>query len=513
MQNSARSRENDAEDNREVTDHQDKLPKNRTERQTAREARGNPSEIQNPPIAEANEDIASQRASISRRRDALSSTATSAATTRQHSDGIRKHTATHNQEDVQQKTSAESKKDKQTVEEPRLSGRIENEQEEKLEQLQAQLKRMSMEQSRLHSQLYQAQQKEKNMVREFNTRLNRYQLENQELSEHLQAKREESKQLRISYASLQETLDEIQERAFRSMNKGGWTAPEDGKVRDNFLRLEEKIKKWAKTNAFQNVSGRNLDHLTVAQKQEVIESLSGYCVSGNWDQIIQMMAPAVAKKVPYLFAQAMLSKDIFGGIFENPFFTLDVLGEAKFPASSQLFGLYRAMLEIDETEAHTWRAQMLRILQTPNRVSKSDIAFGGRLEAGLSRMAEQRSDQFLSGSVKYLLSTSGGNDQSVKKALADIYTFAGQLSLSVWTQRSFLDCPKLQHNVCFVNGHELMSAHAIHRLDDEEDTRLDGHSIIAIIQPAVLAFGNDDAEHYEQHKVWAGAIVLVDEST
>lgn len=166
---------------------------------------------------------------------------------------------------------------------------------------------------------------------------------------------------------------------------------------------------------------------------------------------------------------------------------------------------------VDATEAYIWRAQMLRILQTPDRVSKSDIIFGGRLEANLSRMGGQRSEQFLSGPAGCLLDRSRGNEQSVKKALADIYSYAGHLSLSVWTQRSFLECPKLQQTSRFFNGNEVMNAHAFHRLDDEEDTRLDGQPIIAMVQPAVLAFGNDNAEHYEQHKVWAEAIVLIDE--
>lgn len=155
---------------------------------------------------------------------------------------------------------------------------------------------------------------------------------------------------------------------------------------------------------------------------------------------------------------------------------------------------------------------MLRILQTPNRVSKSDFVFSGRLEANLSRMADQRSEQFLSGPVRYLLGKPSGDEQSVKKVLAGIYTCAGQLALSLWTQRSFLICLELQQIPRFFTGREEMSAHAIHQLD-EEDTRLDGQPIIAIIQPAFLAFGNDNAEHYEQHKVWAEAIVLIDERT
>lgn len=156
---------------------------------------------------------------------------------------------------------------------------------------------------------------------------------------------------------------------------------------------------------------------------------------------------------------------------------------------------------------------MLRVLQTPHRVSKSDITFAGRLEANLSRMGDLRSEKFLSGPVGCLLSRVGGGEQLAKKGLADIYAFASQLSLSVWTQRSSIECLKLPQDIRFFHGNELMSAHAIHHLDDEEDTRLDGQPIIAMIQPAVLAFGNDDAEHYEQYKIWAEAIVLIDERT
>ncbi|GAM36664.1 hypothetical protein TCE0_018r05929 [Talaromyces pinophilus] len=443
-------------------------------------------------------------------RGAFSTTATS-TTTSQASDEISKHTAIQNREDVQQKISVEISKDKQRGgEELRLPGPIENKQKAEVEHLQAVLERMSVEHSALQSRLEQAQKKEQNMRREFDKQLKNYQSENQKLLRHLNVMREESKQLRMSNTSLQETLDQIQERAFRSMDKGGWTVPEDGKIRDNFRILGGKIKKWAKSNALQIAGGKDLDHLTVDQKQEIIESLSGYCVPGNWDQIIQMMTPSVAKKVPYLFAHAILSRDIFGGMFENPFFTLEVFGEVDFPAASQLTNLYWAMIEIDATEAHIWRAQMLRILQTPSKVSKSDINFGRRLEANLSRMGAQRSEQLLSGPVRYLLDMTSGDEQSVMKALADIYTFAGQLSLSVWTQRSILQCPKFQPNIRFFNGNELMSAHAIHLLD-EEDTQLDGQPVITIIQPAVLAFGNDNAEHYEQHKVWAEAIVLIDE--
>lgn len=316
------------------TDLQIKLPKIRTERQRTGEAKRDLPEVQNFSMAQMDDDTASQKNSPSKIRDAPSSRATMATAS----------TATQSQEDVRHQPSMEISIDRQKAEEePCLHTPIENEQEAKIKQLQAYLEQMRSEHSELQSELREARMREENILQNFDTHHEDYQLENQELLQDLQTTREESKQLKIANDSLQETLDRIQERAFRSMDKGGWTAPEDGKVRDNFLRLEGKIKKWAKTNAFQIASGENLDYLTAGQKQEIIQSLSGYCISDNWDQIIQMMAPSVAKKVSYLFAHAMLSKDIFGRIFMNPFLTLEVLGDARFPAASQIFNLYRAM--------------------------------------------------------------------------------------------------------------------------------------------------------------------------
>lgn len=303
------------------------------------------SAIPNASIAEANGESGSQMNGSSRRRGGLSTATTSTATTSRPSDEISTQTATHDREDVPQKTSVGISKDKEGVEEPRFPEPLEKEQEAKAEYLEPDLEKMSSERSRLHFELEEAQKREQNMLREFHTRIENYQRDKQELLQHLKSMHEEAKQLKMSNDSLQGALDNIQERAFRSMDKGGWTAPEDGKVRDNFLRLQEKMKKWAKSNALQISSGKDLDHLTIDQKRDIIKSLSGYCIPGNWDDIIQIMTPSVARKVPYLFAHIMLSKDIFGGIFENPFLTLELLGDAGFPSASQLTGLYQAMKE------------------------------------------------------------------------------------------------------------------------------------------------------------------------
>lgn len=55
-----------------------------------------------------------------------------------------------------------------------------------------------------------------------------------------------------------------------------------------------------------------------------------------------------------------------------------------------------------------------------------------------------------------------------------------------------------------------MIAHRLQKLDDD-DHQLDGHEILAVIQPALVVFGDENGENYEHHKIWSKAIVLVAE--
>jgi hypothetical protein len=126
-------------------------------------------------------------------------------------------------------------------------------------------------------------------------------------------------------------------------------------------------------------------------------------------------------------------------------------------------------------------------------------------------VAAQLREDFLQGPARYLLLIpSNERALQMRKTLEDIFYYAAQLALSLWTQRSSLKYLTLRDLPRFFNDREDVGAHALHRLE-EEDVRLDGKQVIAVIQPTLLAFGNDEAEHYDQHKVWAKAMVLIDE--
>jgi hypothetical protein len=118
-------------------------------------------------------------------------------------------------------------------------------------------------------------------------------------------------------------------------------------------------------------------------------------------------------------------------------------------------------------------------------------------------------DNFMSSPARALLRQGAETDVMRRNMkLRDLYYRAGEIALLLWAQRAHIRCYGQQDLQVFDVDSPIMSAHRLHRLDDN-DHRLDGKMVLASIQPAVLAFGNEDAEYYDVSKTWMPAVVLV----
>ena len=92
--------------------------------------------------------------------------------------------------------------------------------------------------------------------------------------------------------------------------------------------------------------------------------------------------------------------------------------------------------------------------------------------------------------------------------LLDIFRFTGDLFSSLWKQKVAIvswGSEKFQ-KTSFAIDSDLIMAHPVHSLEDG-DSRMNGHSIQMVVQPAILAYGNEEGKNYEEFKVWAKAVV------
>jgi hypothetical protein len=88
---------------------------------------------------------------------------------------------------------------------------------------------------------------------------------------------------------------------------------------------------------------------------------------------------------------------------------------------------------------------------------------------------------------------------------------AGELFLSLWTQKVWITTRGIEElkGTDFRICSKYMEPHVCHGLLDGDDTSLDGRPVSAVIQPAIVAYGNEHGRNYDQHKVWAKAVVLL----
>ena len=121
--------------------------------------------------------------------------------------------------------------------------------------------------------------------------------------------------------------------------------------------------------------------------------------------------------------------------------------------------------------------------------------------------------EFLNGPIQALLRTPRTEAELVKRnqELYSLYHSAGALALSLWTQRAFMKFHNLHGLQRFRTGNPAMTAHPLQHLS-EDDERLDGKRVLLVVQPAVVAYGDEEAQNYDMCKVWAKGVVLVDEN-
>ena len=92
--------------------------------------------------------------------------------------------------------------------------------------------------------------------------------------------------------------------------------------------------------------------------------------------------------------------------------------------------------------------------------------------------------------------------------LLELFRSIGELTSKLWSQKVVISVvgSKDLLKTPFENGNKVLDAHAIHRLE-EGDKRMDGMPIQVVVEPAILAFGNERGESYEEYKVWGKAVV------
>ncbi|ODM24149.1 hypothetical protein SI65_02145 [Aspergillus cristatus] len=289
------------------------------------------------------------------------------------------------------------------------------------------------------------------------------------------------------------------------MEQGGWAAKEDRVVRIELAKLQDGLRSWARKYSREAVNS-DLEKVSTPEEDKIVEELKGYCVQTNWCSLLEQM-PISSNKVFSVFIQALLAKDVFDNIFPDPFFAFpETVDDSKLPNRAEMRLLYQTMAQLNKKEAQIWRSHMMRVLSAYPSGDK-----GSLMSDRLQRMASSHAKALINGPAHIFLRDPENQAEVIRRSddLHRLYHQAGGLALSLWTQRTVIESYGLQRLHEFSSSSSLMTAHRLYHLD-EDDKRLDGKKILLCVQPTVLAFGNENAEDYDNSKVWAKAIVLLE---
>lgn len=347
----------------------------------------------------------------------------------------------------------------------------------------------------------------------------------EKLSNELSRLKEENKSQAKQIRSAQET-------AFRQMDTGIWVPQEDKTIRAELKKLEGDLRSWARNNSFK---GRSAHHiLPPGGMKHILESanedswewgvvLPAFLKNGRWEE-----------RSAFLLLQAAISACVFRGLFERPFNVFEthpssMRGQREFgfqgwglgqklntlyhklqngkSATLIKFGHDTDAASGDTAQAHAWRYQTLRLLTAPTNNDGMKYEF--------DKLSDERCWSLISeipDSPVAQLCHSYDEDQFPCRMedLRSLFLMASGISVQLWTQRTHIRVLWKQELGLFKVNSPLMSAHRLHRLD-EDDPRLDGKGILVVIQPAVVAFGDSYGENYDTMKVWLKAIVIVEE--
>lgn len=127
------------------------------------------------------------------------------------------------------------------------------------------------------------------------------------------------------------------------MSKNGWAPKDDRVVRDELLKLDGKMRSWARNYSVKSLT--DLNNIQDNEKDKVIQELGEYCREQDWASLMCKVLFSF-DKVPFILLQALLVMDVFERMFVDPFFAFEKVGDGNgLPEPTVLDRLYKCMTQ------------------------------------------------------------------------------------------------------------------------------------------------------------------------
>ncbi|OOO13385.1 hypothetical protein OAory_01011340 [Aspergillus oryzae] len=297
---------------------------------------------------------------------------------------------------------------------------------------------------------------------------------------------------------------------------GTWLPYDDEDIHKKLHVIQERLQEWS-------VEWATLEkQLSDEEKQKLIAGLEGYCLQADWDSLVEKLPSNISELLPLILSQALVAKDLFQNVIEDPFFYLNedgvkVTGEhgqVSYPSRVEVHNLWQWFEPSSERENWNSRKWLQMTVCFLNAFTP-ETTFDPLLATRMKRLRDSRLERLLhnildrSSLLHPLLKTVSESAQVRRlHELFHIYQIAADLCIGMWSNEMDFEFGSFDSLGPFHEDIPHMERHAFAEPEPEEksDPADKDRTVLFMMQPTVTRYCRFDG-HEDQSLIHRALVV------
>ncbi|KAE8382673.1 hypothetical protein BDV26DRAFT_288237 [Aspergillus bertholletiae] len=287
-----------------------------------------------------------------------------------------------------------------------------------------------------------------------------------------------------------------------------WLPYSGDEIHKKLCVVQERLQDWS-------VEWATLEkQLSEEEKQKLIAGLKGYCVQTDWASLVEKLPSNICELLPLVLSQALVAKDLFQKVIEDPFFYLNESGEKVtgrhgqvfIPSRAEIHNLWRWFEPSSVREkwhSRKWRQMTIRFLNayTP------ETTFDPLLATHMKRLRDSRLERLVSNLLDEsallhpLLKTVTGSTTVDRRyqELLHVYQIAADLCIGMWTNEmdfefgSFTSLGEFHEDIQHMGKHSYAEYESTETFDSGDK----GRAVVFMLQPTITRYCQYEREEDE----------------
>ncbi|KNG89032.1 hypothetical protein ANOM_002418 [Aspergillus nomiae NRRL 13137] len=280
-----------------------------------------------------------------------------------------------------------------------------------------------------------------------------------------------------------------------------WFSYDDDEIHKKLKVIQERLQEWSAE--WVTVEKQLSDE----EKQKLIAGLEGYCLQGDWASLVERLPANILELLPLVITRALVTKDLFQNVIEDPFFYLNEDGEkvtgehgqVSIPSRAEVHNLWQWCKQVepsgvrDKWNSRKWLQITVRFLNAFTRETTFDPLLATHMKLLRDCILQRLAYNLLheSSLLHPLLKTVSESARARRyQELLHIYQIAGDLCIGMWTNEmdfefgSFDSLGPFHEDIPHMKKH----CYAEHEWKEKSDPASKGRTVLFMLQPTLTRY-------------------------